>query len=203
VYCHGFASSPAGRKAVALRAALEPEGFEVLVPDLNLPSFERLSWQSMVERAVSAASSSATRVIVGSSLGALVALEVARLRPAPLVLIAPTLGYGPKWAPPLPPGDPVPFVDRETGAERPFHRAFVETFLRGPEDVEPPPRPVTVIAGHRDSSVPFHRVRAVFDRWTASGRLPLGSELVELPDADHGMKGFDDVIADAVRRRAR
>jgi pimeloyl-ACP methyl ester carboxylesterase len=203
VYCHGFASSPRGHKAAALRETLAPEGFEIDAPDLNLPSFEKLDWDAMVARVVESASSRRTDAIVGSSLGALVALTASRRAPAPLVLVAPVLGFGPRWTPALPPGDPVPFVDRETGRARPIHRAFVDSMLRGPEDVGAPPCAVTVIAGRRDELVPFGQVRAAFDRWAASGRLAARSEFVELPGADHGMREFVGVIADAVRRRVQ
>jgi len=203
VYCHGFSSSPSGRKATALRALLEPEGLEFVAPDLNAPSFERLSWTAMVEVAVTAMDAAPTDVIVGTSLGGLLALEVSRLRPAPLVLVVPTLGFGPRWTLPLPDGDPVRFIDRVTGEERVLHRAFVEVFLERPDELAPPPHPVTVIAGRQDTAIPFGQVREVFDRWVASGALPQRSELIDLPDADHSMRGFDDVVADAVRRRLR
>ena len=94
VYLHGFASSPAGRKAAAL-AQLLPE-FEIAAPDLNAPSFDRLDFDAMVGRAIQAVSP-APDVLVGSSLGALVALAVSRRMPAtPLLLLAPASYEGVK-----------------------------------------------------------------------------------------------------------
>src|SRR6185503_3556874 len=93
LYFHGFASSPASAKITALRPILERDGIEMITPDLNVPSFEKLDWPSVVQLGASLAAIHHPSVIVGSSLGALVALEVVkRGARAPLVLIAPALG---------------------------------------------------------------------------------------------------------------
>src|SRR5881275_1785781 len=98
LYFHGFASSPASAKIGLLRPMLAPHGIELNTPDLNAPSFERLDWNAMIERALDAARETAPRAIVGSSLGSLLALEVAhRGVIAPLVLIAPALGIADRW----------------------------------------------------------------------------------------------------------
>ena len=95
LYLHGFASSPEGRKIALLREMLPQAEFRVVAPDLNRPSFERLDFEAMVSEAVRVAEAERPAVVVGSSLGALVALEAAKrgVR-APLVLIAPALGFG-------------------------------------------------------------------------------------------------------------
>ena len=55
VYLHGLGSSPGARKAALLRERLEPEGFSFTVPDLNVPSFARLSFAAIAEATVAAA----------------------------------------------------------------------------------------------------------------------------------------------------
>ena len=52
LYLHGFASSPEGRKVSILRETLGPEGYRVVAPDLNRPSFEKLDFDAMVAEAV-------------------------------------------------------------------------------------------------------------------------------------------------------
>src|SRR5436190_3360572 len=95
LYFHGFASSPNSQKIESLRALLEPLGIELNTPDLNVPSFEKLDFEAMVEKGVGSAP---PKAIVGGSLGAVVALEVVRrgVR-APLVLIAPGVGIADQW----------------------------------------------------------------------------------------------------------
>ena len=75
LYFHGFASSPGSAKITALRPLLAPHGIELNAPDLNVPSFERLDFDAVVEHAPSRPRApTPPRAMVGSSLGALVAL---------------------------------------------------------------------------------------------------------------------------------
>ena len=74
LYFHGFASSPASAKITALRPLLEPRGIELNTPDLNAPSFAKLDWDAIVAHAVAEARTTPPKAMVGSSLGALVAL---------------------------------------------------------------------------------------------------------------------------------
>ena len=78
LYLHGFASSPEGRKVTLLREALEPEGYRVVTPDLNRPSFGKLDFDAIVAEAAKAAATEKPSVAIGSSLGALVALAAAK-----------------------------------------------------------------------------------------------------------------------------
>src|SRR5258708_36717032 len=95
LYLHGFASSPASAKITTLRPLLEPDGIVLDTPDLNVPSFAKLDWEAMIGRALEHARANPLQALAGSSLGALVALEVARRGvDAPLVLIAPAIGIG-------------------------------------------------------------------------------------------------------------
>ncbi len=140
---------------------------------------------------------------MGSSLGALVALEVARRGvSAPLVLVAPALGFGRRWTEKLPEGDPIPFFHYGEERELPIHRAFFERMARLDVDRDPPPVPVTILMGRKDESVPFELVERTWNRWACGGRLPGGSQFIELPEGDHGLLGFADVIAAEARKAA-
>jgi uncharacterized protein len=200
LYLHGFASSPSGRKIALLREAFAAEGVEVVAPDLNRPSFERLDFDAMVDEAVRAAAEAKPSVVIGSSLGALVALGAARrsIR-VPLILIAPALGFGPRWTEKLAPGDPVRFFHHGAGKELSIHRRFFEQMARVDADRDPPAVRTAVVMGEKDESVPFEGVLGVWRRWEASGRLPAGSRFLAIPEGDHGLIDFVGPIAAAVR----
>jgi len=196
LYLHGFASSPAGRKVTALRERLEPLGLRVVAPDLNIPSFERLDFKSMAQLAAWEVKRHMPAVVVGSSLGALVALAVEKgALFAPIVLVAPALGFGKRWTEKLPPGDPVTFFHHGSECERTIHRRFFEEMSALDVEREAPRVPTVVFMGRRDESVPFDGVRAVWDRWQAAGTLAAGSRFVEIPDGDHGLVDHVDAIA--------
>ena len=177
---------------------MSPQGIELDTPDLNVPSFERLDFDAMVALGVARARARPPRAIVGSSLGALVALMVARdpsaaLRAAPLVLIAPALGIADRWITCLPPGDPISVFNQALGANAPIHRAFFERMARVDADRHPPARPVTVIMGRNDESVGFENVERVWREWEPE--LAEGSKFVEIPDGDHGLVDHVEIIA--------
>lgn len=199
LYLHGFASSPRGRKAEALRAILEKEGFRVLAPDLNVPSFERLDFRAMSRMATWEMKKHFPAVVVGSSLGALVALAAGRSAPtAPLVLVAPALGFGRRWIEKLPPGENLAFFHHGEARDLMIHRRFFEDMAVAEWDRDPPETPVVVIMGRADESVPFDAVRHVWERWEASGRLREGSRFLEIPGGDHGLIDHVDRIAEQI-----
>ncbi|HET7712334.1 MAG TPA: YqiA/YcfP family alpha/beta fold hydrolase, partial [Thermoanaerobaculia bacterium] len=120
LYFHGFASSPASAKITLLRPMLEQLGFQLVTPDLNLPSFERMDWNAITAQASEDARSLRPAVVAGSSMGALVALQVSHSgTSAPLVLIAPALGISDRWREKTPPGDPIVVFNYARGAEVP------------------------------------------------------------------------------------
>ena len=199
LYFHGFASSPASAKITALRPLLAPHGIELNTPDLNVPSFERLDFDAIVESAVSEAERTPPRAMVGSSLGSLVALAVAQRGVAvPLVLIAPALGVAQRWKTKIPDGDPVTVFNFARNADAPIHRAFFEQMATLHVDDDPPPARVTALMGRKDETVPFPIVEETWQRWEASGRLVPGSRFIELPEGDHGLVSEAATIRDAI-----
>ena len=188
LYLHGFASSPDGRKVTALKALLDPDAFRIVAPDLNVPSFRYLDFAAIAQAALAAGQQQDPAVVVGSSLGALAALEASRLGlAAPLLLIAPAVGFGRRWIEKLPPGDPLSFFHHARGRDMPIHRRFFEELANRKSDAEPPPVQVVVVMGTRDESVPYDLVESVWAGWEASGRLAFGSRFVEILDGDHGL----------------
>jgi pimeloyl-ACP methyl ester carboxylesterase len=201
LYLHGFASSPGSAKILALKPLLAPAGVELETPDLNAPDFEHLDWNAIVERALEAARRRPPEAIVGSSLGALVALELVRrgVR-SPLVLIAPALGIGARWLVRQPPGDPVTVFNHAVGAEAKINRRFFEQMNEVEADREPPAVAVTVVMGRRDETVPFELVESRWREWEG-GILP-GSRFIDIPDGDHGLTAYADLIAAEIVRAA-
>jgi pimeloyl-ACP methyl ester carboxylesterase len=170
-----------------------------VAPDLNIPSFERLDFRAMSRVALWDMKKHLPAVVVGSSLGALVALEAGRTAPAaPLVLIAPALGFGSRWLEKLPPGNPLPFFHHGEGKDLLIHRRFFEVMAGTDADRDPPETPVTILMGRLDESVPFDVVRGVWTRWEASGRLADGSRFVEIPAGDHGLTDSVNRIAEEI-----
>lgn len=201
LYLHGFASSPNGRKATAVRDLLAAHDLALNAPDLNAPSFAQLDFNVTVEVALHAAARQAPAVIVGSSLGGLIALECVRrgLR-APLVLIAPAIGISDLWLSRLPAGDPIVVYHYAQDCETAVHRLFFEAMARVDADAEAPVVPVSVIMGRNDESVPFARVAAVWKRWEPGLVEP--SRFIEIPDGDHGLTGFVPRIVEEILERA-
>lgn len=200
LYFHGFASSPASAKITALRPLLEPRGIELNAPDLNVPSFEKLDFEAIVDHALGEARRTPPVAMVGSSMGALIALSLAqRGVHVPMILIAPALGVAGRWSSKLPAGDPIMAFNHALGTESPIHRAFFLQMANLHVDEVPPPVPVTVIMGRLDETVPFDMVRATWDKWAL--RPP--SRFIEIPRGDHGLVDQTPLIADLIAEAAK
>ena len=204
LYFHGFASSPASAKIAALRPRLEPHGIAIDAPDLNVPSFERLDFGAMVATGLRHAAATPPRALVGSSLGAQVALAVSRRGVGvPLVLIAPAIGQHARWRKQMPADDPVHVFNYARNANAPIHRAFFEQLVALDVDAEPPRARVTAIMGRDDETVSFAQVESLWRAWEASGRLAPGSRFVEIAHGDHGLVAHTDVIEEAIVEAVR
>jgi uncharacterized protein len=204
LYCHGFASSPRGHKVTVLREMLEPKGFVIDAPDLNLPSFRWLDFDLMVSTLVERGRAVPPSLLVGSSLGALVVLAAARRGiSAPMVLIAPALGFGGRWQERIGTDDPLEVYHHGSDSNELIHRAFFERMHELDLDGAPPHAPVTAIMGTDDESVPFDQVSATWKRWQDSGGLDPDSRLVVIGGGDHSLTDWLPLIADEIVRATR
>lgn len=195
LYLHGFASSPASAKITALRPRVEPYGIALDTPDLNVPTFETLDWDAVVERALEHARRTPPRAIAASSMGALVALTlVQRGVEVPLVLIAPAFGVARRWLPRLPAGDALTVFNFARNANATIHRRFFDQIVAIEPEAEVPPVRTTILMGRDDETVAFGDVESVWNRWRARGVAP-GSKFIEIPDGDHGLTAHVDRIA--------
>jgi len=204
LYLHGLASSPKGRKRAMLEERFGAEGFVVAAPDLNVPSFRELSFEEMYAEAFVAYSESRPRLVVGSSLGALVALSLAETLGRdgpPLVLIAPALGFGARWASKLPEGGSFEMFHHGEGRNLPIHRRFFEEMAHVTVDASPPPVPVSVVMGTLDESVPFDQVADRWAAWEASGGLAPGSRFHAVEGGDHSLLAHGGILEAAVLER--
>ena len=95
IYVHGFASSGASGKASYLGERLRARGERFAAPDLNLPDFSTLTITRMIDHVHGLIAAEREPVtLVGSSLGAFVAVNVAAKWPErvrSLILLAPAL----------------------------------------------------------------------------------------------------------------
>jgi uncharacterized protein len=100
IYLHGFASSPQSSKAHRFARELTARGIGFSCPDFNLPTFETLTVTRMLDdtRRAIAAAGGGPIALVGSSLGAFVAVHAVEAREAAavdrLILLAPALDFG-------------------------------------------------------------------------------------------------------------
>jgi uncharacterized protein len=95
-YLHGFASSARSSKAAFFAEKLREHGIALHTPDFNEPDFSTLTVTRMVEQVERAMAGRDEAVLIGSSLGAFVAVQVALRQPervSRLVLLAPALEF--------------------------------------------------------------------------------------------------------------
>lgn len=97
-YLHGFASSARSSKASFFAGRLREHGIELQTPDFNDPDFSTLTVTRMVGQLTEAidAQPHGPVVLIGSSLGAFVAVQTAVSRPSRvdrMILLAPALDF--------------------------------------------------------------------------------------------------------------
>ena len=99
LYLHGFASSPDSYKGRAYEAHFSGRGWPLRRLDLRLPNRDQLRVSAMIDHVASEAEIAKEVVIIGSSLGGLVAAHVAARRPevTALVLMAPAFRFAARW----------------------------------------------------------------------------------------------------------
>lgn len=100
IYLHGFASSPRSAKGVDLQSRLQAQGLDLLIPDLNQGDFTRLTLTRQIQQVTALVRDLEHPVIlIGSSLGGLVAAWVAEGEPQvhSLILLAPAFQFLDHW----------------------------------------------------------------------------------------------------------
>ncbi len=185
LYLHGFASGPGSKKGVAVARHLAARGIHVDRLDLRVPTIERLRMSAMID--VTRAAIADPTILIGSSLGGLVAARVAEREPkvCALVLLAPAFRFGERWRTRL--GQAGwdrwmtdgwhDFHDHATGGSVRIHAEFAreaDAIDQGWPDVRVP---TTILHGVRDDVVPIET-----SRMYAADRSNV--RLVELDD-DH------------------
>jgi pimeloyl-ACP methyl ester carboxylesterase len=198
LYLHGFASSPDSRKGVAFERYLTPKGFEVERLDMRLPQREKLRVSAMIAATLEAIGDDRRVVLVGSSLGGLVAAHVASRHAAvvALVLMAPAFGFAARWAESLGPerlaawrdGERLEVEDHAGGAPLGIDYGFYEDARKVDHGFPPLPAATLVFHGRHDDVVPLE----------GSRRLAVAQpavRLVELDD-DHALTESIDAICE-------
>jgi uncharacterized protein len=205
-YLHGFASGPRSNKGIKLNAALSPHGVDVELPDLNRPSFAKLSQAEMfaavdeMDGGAGAPGKDWKWRFFGSSMGGHLAAWWAAERPQRvdrLVLLCPAFDMASRWrdivgaeqfrswerdgALSMPDGD---------GKLQPVHFALVEETRRTPA-APVVSCPTLIIHGFRDDVVPI-----AVSRDYAAGKPNV--KLVEVDD-DHSLGASVERIVEESR----
>ena len=121
VYLHGFASSPASKKARFFRERFEALGVPFEVPDLARGDFEHLTLTGQLEVVAQTVGQRKVR-LMGSSMGGYLAALFASANPALVdraVLMAPAFDFASRWRSRL--GEPVFTEWQRTGMLPVFH----------------------------------------------------------------------------------
>ncbi len=137
IYLHGFASSPGSNKAQYFKKKLAERDLHYYIPDLNVPSFEKLTLTAMLTRVAETVRDCPPGMVylAGSSMGGLTVLhfldryktEAARI--GKLLLLAPALDFvesrnqqlGEGWLAAWKAAGSVPVLHYSYNEERPVH----------------------------------------------------------------------------------
>jgi pimeloyl-ACP methyl ester carboxylesterase len=170
-YLHGFASSARSTKAVYFGERFRAHGIPLSCPDFNEPEFASLTLTRMLDqlgRAIAALETGPV-VLLGSSLGAVVALHMAARSPERihrLVLMAPALMFGKDGHAFLGPERVVQWRARGSldvfhygfGETRRLNYAFYEDSLRYDALTAAVTQPTLIFQGLRDDAVDHRMV---------------------------------------------
>lgn len=194
-YLHGFASGPTSSKGRWLKERFAEKGQELLLPDLTPGphGFEQatpLTMLSEIDNLLASAREGQPRVLIGSSLGGLLATLAASRHPEridKIVLLAPAFRLAERWRARMDPKELKQF--REQGSMIVDHyatgtrRSMPYRFLEDADTLPAFPQvslPVLAIAGRHDELVPLADVEAFVEK-TPSAKLVVfedGHELV-------------------------
>lgn len=202
---HGFASSPRSRKNEHFTPAFAARGVTLHRPDLNQPSFGRLSFAAMLAELdrMHAAAGAPTWCLVGSSLGGYAAALWTSLHPErveKLVLLCPAFELARRWETLVTPAQLAAWertgaqrFDDATGIPTDVHFAFVEEARTIPA-APVVTCPVMLVHGTEDDTVPIDVSRryAALDpeHRTLVERRDGHHLLVDLPDTTERILAF-------------
>jgi hypothetical protein len=167
-YLHGFASGPSSAKAKQFSEKLPQLGFRVTVPDLNKPTFEEMTLTSQlaeVEGHAQSVSAETGLVVIGSSMGGLIATLFAQNRPQvkALILMAPGFELLERWKQWLGDAgiekwkqDGLMLIDHHSYArEMPLRYSFLEDARQYDTDNLHVNTPTLIFHGRNDTVVPL------------------------------------------------
>ena len=204
-YLHGFGSSPKTHKGVVLADALAKRGETLQRPDLNRPSFAKLSPAAALAEidAMDSRTPGDPWQIMGSSMGGYLAARWAELNPrkvGKLVLLCPGFELAQRWPEIVGPAKmeewrrsgELPFMDFATGKPVGVHYGFYE------EGRTLPPRPAVpcetlIFHGRRDPTVPIEISRGY------AAEHPKNVRLVELDDVHELVSSLDVIVPETLR----
>jgi uncharacterized protein len=174
LYLHGFASSPRSKKAAYFGERLRARGLALQCPDFNEPDFSTLTMSRMLDQVAAAIHrlGDGAVALIGSSLGAVVAIHIAGRMPdrvTRLVLLAPALTFANAGYDFL--GSERMALWRSSGAldvfhfgygdKRPLNYSFYEDTRSYDVFAVTLPQPVLIAQGLRDEAVD-HRVVSAY-----------------------------------------
>lgn len=167
LYLHGFASGPSSTKARFFEERLKEHNIELCIPDLNYPSFQKMTLSSqiqLIEEIVLTNADSRRVMIAGSSMGGLLAVMAQKRLPqvCALVLMAPGFGLNNRIANFIAPDEFVSW--RASGSARFYHYGAKETLFLDYEFVRDIDKhdidslsvsvPTIIFHGMKDETVP-------------------------------------------------
>jgi alpha-beta hydrolase superfamily lysophospholipase len=195
IYLHGFASGVGSTKAQYFQKHLENAGYEVALPDLNVPTFEKMTIShqlAVVQALASSFKADTPLILMGSSLGGLLAtIAASRLKHVKaLILLAPGFGITERWRQLI--GEEALEAWRTTGSKTYYHYAFhadrnlsydfIEDLQKHEVDNLEVKIPTLVFHGIHDQTVPVEnsrRFKALNGDRVILEELNDGHELIE------------------------
>ena len=200
LYLHGFASSPKSSKAIFLQAQFAQVGLTLDIPDLNLNNFSEVSLTKQLNYLKSKYGESPL-VVIGSSLGGYLALQMAIAMPQvqKLILLAPAFEFSKCLAESL--GEEAIAQWQAVGTRAVYHYGFkqeiplnyefysdAQTYL--PKSLERE-LPILIIHGNNDEVVPCSLSRDFVSTALKNGHHRIILKIVE---SDHSLGNVMDLI---------
>lgn len=192
LYLHGFASSPASRKATFFAQRLRQLGFRVEIPDLAEGNFEELTISGQL-RLAERIGRNEPLILIGSSLGGYLAALYAARHPEVqrVILLAPAFQFHKLWTERMTRQDlrnweetgTAPVFHYGEGREMSIGYGLIEDAARF-EPFPPFDQPALIFHGDFDSSVPVE-YSVEFARMHPNAvlvRLSSGHELTDVLD---------------------